>query len=1370
LLSNLTAAPLKKIFLLTALVFLKFISIAQKLPEVGYFSSEQGLSNNFVTCIFQDHADIMWVGTFNGLNSYDGFSFKIFQPQFKNTNSLISSRITRIAEDSLHFLWIGTSNGISIYDNVTASFQSVFFRSKSKTILFQEKIDDIQVDKKGNIFIASSISGLLRCVKGSRIPEQAGLILKGGMGKIVNYHASAITQDNNGNIWVAVREFGLCLYNSSDNSLTIVNENIKDALSLACDQYNRIWIGTDNSLLTYDKDSKRLTNMLQHTSNILQIIFDHHREMWIATDGDGVYKARTDSNYLAPFPFKNSSLFKSRAVYAIYQDKQERTWIGTLRGAITLIDPIKNRFLSLYNKPNNKNSLINNFTLSCCEDAQNNLWIGTDGQGVSFWNRKKNQFTNYTHQDGKPGSLTNNYITSIINDQNNRIWLATWGGGINRFNATNKQFEHISCFDPETQKESNQFWNLFQDHQNNIWASAFSNGGLYRFSQAANRFLSFDPELKNLLTIYQDKQGQLWAGDYSSLIKIDTISKKHIRYKLGFAVRSVYEDHSGRFWIGTGEEGLLLLDLKTGRFKRYAETDGLASNAVLNIMEDKHQQLWLTTFNGISVFNPETNTFKNISQSDGLLSNQLSYKASIQLKSGELVFGGIKGLNILQPEIAGQPISYRPNLQLTNLIINNQPIELDTSYIVNRSNDKILEIRLPFDKAIVSLRFVSPEYSLQDKINYSYYLDGWDKVWNNAGKISIANYTRLTEGTYMFKVKSTDANAVWDKPVNLLKIIVLPPWYRSWWAYLIYLSTIIFMLYTYMIYHTKQVKLAYAVKLAKMETENEKALNEKEKEINEKRASFFTNISHEFRTPLTLIINPIKELLTHSDRIPDKTELNFIYRNGKRLLNLVDQLLLFRKVESESGELTIKLLDSNKLCADVFSSFVQQAKLRKIQYTFISSSEIIEIYADWEKLEIVLLNLLSNAFKFTPDAGTITMQLEGKGNEVIILVADSGPGISSGIGDKVFEKFYHRENNAGMGHNGFGIGLYLAREIVNAHQGDIRFSSQINNGTEFLVSLPIDALKFMEQVQQEKINNPLSSHHVQIGYPEESRILESIDVIEPYSKEEEIITDKRSILLIDDDEEIRKYLRRILQENFIVYEAANGETGLKSAIQYMPDIIISDIMMEGVSGIELCSIIKEDPATRQIPVILLTSTSSLEIQLNGIKCGADDYITKPFDKEILLARVSNILKNRVTVNQYFFDTITLKKNNDKVSAEFKEFLESCIKIIESNLDRDEFCIKRLAELAGVSNSSLYKKIKIISGLSPNAFIRFIRLRKAAILLLSSNTNINEAAFEVGISDVKYFREQFKKLYGLNPSDYIKKYKKKFNKDFSVIIN
>jgi signal transduction histidine kinase/DNA-binding response OmpR family regulator/streptogramin lyase len=1101
----------------------------------------------------------------------------------------------------------------------------------------------------------------------------------------------------------------------------------------------------------------------------------------MATDGGGLTILNIATNEFAYLSAGNDQhSLTSEAVYSVFEDKEGRKWIGTLRGGVNIIDPGKKRFQTIVHDPLKPNGLIGNFILSFCEDADGKLWIGTDGSGLSVWDRKTNSFDNYQRNGNTISGLNGNFITQIIRDHRNDIWISTYGGGISRYNKLNNSFEKFILTDPRDNSEDRNVFRLYEDKQQNTWAGCVG-GGLYCFNRQTNRFELFDDSIRNVVAISEDHLGNLWTGDFERLVRVSKKNKKHLVIPVGQPVRAIYEDRYNNFWIGTEGGGLLLLDKHSNKFTRYTDVDGLCNNSVLNILEDDNGNLWLTTFNGISKFNIQKKTFKNFYQTDGLQSNQFNYNAALKLQSGEFVIGGIKGFNIFYPGRVGN-FNYTPQLVLAGFRITNRPVDKYASYVTEAIGDKINKVRVPFSRAVLSFDFAALEYSAPDKISYAYYLEGWDKDWNYSGNIRTANYSSLMEGSYKLWIKSTDADGNWQEKQLALDITILPPWYRTKLAYIIYILFAGGIVYAFVYFKSRQNKLRYELKLTQVNAEKDGLKNkaeqsklqyeldvsklnaEKEKEINEKRVSFFTNISHEFRTPLTLIINPVKDLLKKTDEPDDSKELKIVHRNARRLLSLVDQLLLFRKADVEADHMKFAPQNFCQLCHEVYLCFVQQAKMNKQELLFECSYDHLELYIDKEKMEIALYNLLSNAIKFTPAGGKIVFNITDLGNEVEVAVSDNGPGIPGEAKQKLFDKFYQASPINAPQKPGFGIGLYLVKHFIEGHHGQVSFDSEQGKGTTFYVRL----MKGKAHLDQQSIiNQPMQEP----GLLEELADTTPEDEAMPGQQGEnmldEMITTRQTVLVADDNKEIRQYLQQILKDRYDVLEAVNGSDALNLAQHQFPDLIISDIRMDIMDGIELCKRVKADPSTNHIPVMLLTGSYGSEIELQSLEGGADAYITKPFDKDILLAKVDNLFKSRNELQKYFLNEITLKKNTLKISQEYREFLDKCIAIVESHLDDEQFSIKVLAKEIGMSHSSLYKKVRTISGQSVTGFIRYIRLRKAAELMIRHDCNVNQAAFQVGISDIKYFRTHFNKLFGLNPSEYIKKYRQSFNEDFHL---
>lgn len=1350
---------LRKTLLIMLAAIVTMVSQAKDFP-IHYLGIEQGLSNNAVTAIYQDCRGFMWVGTYDGLNRFDGYSFRVFRNIIGDSTSLSTNMISSIDGDAQHNIWIGTENGVNVFDPVTETFHKPVYRSlNGPRQNIQGEIPVIKSIDGGTILIGTRRSGLLVFKNNSH--EGTQIPLETSSGKIFDYHIHTIEYDAAGKrAWVFVEDHGLFLYDMQQQRLQKINSNILQAYSMKADASGNLWIGTEKELVYYNTGSNNFTkNYLPVKGTVVTLFIDNQRTLWIGCDGAGVFRLSPGANVAEAFRSANgSSPINSNAVYAIYGDKEDRKWIGTMRGGLNVVEPHPILFQHVWYE-DKKNDPIENFILSFCEDADHNVFIGTDGAGLRYWNRRNNAYISYKHDPANNASISSNFITNITKDEFGDIWISTWFSGINRLKKNSRSFEHYSLVNNKTKSPEVNAWLVFEDTQKNIWASTSNDGSLYLFNRSLNKFENLDPAIVNLQSIAEDHEGNLWGGNYTSLINIDKKNKQHRFYNIGHTIRYIYEDKKQHFWLGTQDAGLLLFDRKDGTYKQVTTADGLPSNTVLRILEDKQGNLWLSTYNGIARFDPEHKTCTNFTHSDGLQSNQFSFNAALALSSGEFLFGGIKGFNIFYPD----SISYqqpKKDIFLTGIKVNNSAIEKEQSLITERNLETIKMITLPFDQATISLDFVGLDYSGAEKIKYAYFLQGWDKTWNYLKGSRTANYSRLQEGKYIFKVKTSRADGRWSDETQLLQITVLPPWYRTWWAYIIYLAMASTFIYAYIRYTRRQERLKYEVKLAHLE-------NEKDKELTEKKLSFFTNISHEFRTPLSLIIDPLKKVIEHHNENPYKDEVNVAYRNSRRLLSLVDQLLLFRKADSGADVLKISKLNTTALCNEVFQCFCQQAKARNINYKLTMDDNIGPLYADQEKIEIALFNLLSNAFKFTPDGGTIEFNLAQTADEIKMTISDSGCGVAVSDVSRIFNKFQQATDSRNQ-KTGFGIGLFLVKHFVENHHGSITLKSEPQKGSAFAITL-------------KKGTAHLNGHTISEENNHSHQLLEELSLENPttFQKEppipvekgktaEEVVTDKKTILIVDDNTEIAEYLHHIFADKYSLYVAQNGLEGFNLAVEHRPDLVISDINMDGMDGLELCSKIKQSDSLGHIPVILLTAASSPETKLKGIEGGADDYITKPFDSQLLLAKVETMLKNRSQLQKFFFDNITLQESSVKVPAEYQEFLRKCIKVVEENLDDEDFNVQKFAKCMGMSRSSLYDKVKLISGQSLNAFVRSIRLRRAAVLMIKHNMNVNQAAFQVGIADTRYFREQFNKLFGMVPSEYIKKYRTAFTGDMNLL--
>ncbi|WP_295121129.1 hybrid sensor histidine kinase/response regulator transcription factor [uncultured Chitinophaga sp.] len=1312
-------------------------------PPVSYIGLEQGLSNNSVRCIYKDHKGYMWFGTYDGLNQYNGYEFKVFRNKLNDPASLPHNYIYAITGDHHNNLFVGTGQGLVQYNGFTGRFSPVDFKGVDKEYYrLTGHVNALKTDKPGNVFICTNGLGLMVKLSGERVALQAQL----PQGR--NYTSvQVITIDEKGGVWMVIGDVGLCKYDYQTNSVSFADSTIKAAHCMEADGQGNLWVGTGSGLYKFDLSKRRFTLVKTSCSNITTMHVAADKKIWIGTEGDGLMVMNGATGQTESLKQGRNGL-SSESVSAIYGDSEQRVWIGTIKGGINVIDPQKSQFQTISRDPFDKNSLVYNF-VSCFYENGDELYVGTDGGGFSIWDRKKDVYRNYTADAGNPASLSSNIVTSILKDASQTTWVATFPGGVNKFDAATGRFQHYKCINPKTNTENKNVWLLFEDRDKDLWAATFGAGKLYRFNRSANQFEMFEEEFNDLISMAQDKDGMIWAGNFRYLVKIDKHRRKYEYFDIGKPVRAISADKNGGLWLGTEGGGLVFF--KDGKIvERFADGSGLCNNSVLNILEDNSGNLWLSTFEGLARFSKEKKSFAAFYQGDGLQSNQFLYNAALKLHSGEMVFGGIKGFNLFCPSQV-QTRKYIAPIVLSDITINNAALT-DSTYVTAMAGDQVKALEIPYNKAVLSMKFAALEYSSPEKIKFAYILEGWDKDWVYTNRNRSISYTNIREGSYRLRIRSTNADGTWNPGELTMAILVLPPWYRTWWAYLLYAATAAAAVYAFMRYKSYQARMKYDMKITSLTAA-------RQREDNERKLSFFTNVVHEFRTPLTLIINPVKDMVTREtlSGTEDEEELHIVYRNARRLLSLVDQLLLFRKTESEAEMLSLGRLQFYDLCNEVYLCFVQQARSKKIDYTFCCENKTLELVADREKIEIALYNLISNALKFTPEGGRVSFTVTAKENGVEIRVEDNGPGVPEGTGDRLFEKFYQVKQDS---KTGFGIGLYLAKHFVESHKGSIRYDSTPGLGAIFTMILPggnAEQCKVTDKGVRSEVLEELAGREV-------------VNVVVTKvrrQKQEDITTERDTILVVDDNEQMRNYIRQIFSDRFSVHTASNGTDALVLAADYLPDIIISDIVMDGGDGIELCRRIKESPELGHIPVLLLTGSPSQDAKLKGVALGAEDYITKPFEKDFLVAKVENLLKSRNSLQKYFYNEITLQKNTHKISPEYKEFIDSCISILEDHLKDDNFTVKHLASALGMSHSKLYKRIKSVSGQTANGFIRFIRLRKAAELFINTKCNVSEAAYYVGMKDIKHFREQFNKTFGMNPSEYIEKFRGTLGKSYGI---
>ncbi|WP_345329798.1 two-component regulator propeller domain-containing protein [Mucilaginibacter defluvii] len=1331
-------------------------SFAQKV-----YTTNDGLPSRSTTCAIRDKRGFMWVGTENGLCKFDGYTFKTYVTVPGNSNTITSNYINAIVEDRKGRLWVGTMDGLNLFDPLTEQFTRFYHNDKDGHSLSNNKVFSLLVDSRGTVWVGTDDGfNQYNTTENKFIVYQPDAGSATAMkGKSVN----AIIEDGQGNLWLGNWSSGLNKFEIKTRRFTNYKQaykpgakNPNDVWAICADDKGKIWIGTYwNGLFRFDPETSQFKAYpctagrnsavfsIMNTGQNTLMIGGTERYYWFNTEDGGWQMLPGTSNFSNGSTYADQdgilwicsnggltkidygqykfNLFKlnidNRVVKSILVAGTDM-WVGTNNGLFKYGYQNGNSRSTVYTKANG--ALHSDDITKLYQDSKGSVWVLTEN-GFDRYDGQTNRFTHFEHHSAIGSLFNEDVFRDIIEVDPGQYWLAT-DAGLKIFDSNAGKFKHY--YNQKNYKysiDNNHLYSLLKDGDHTVWIGTYG-GGLSRFDRRTGRFYSYTADNNT-------------PGNISNNI-----------------VKTILPDGHGNLWVCT-PDGLNKFNKQKGTFEVYSRRNGFASNVFNDITLDAGGNLWALTENGVSVLNPSKKTVRNFDEADGLFVNNVMYNAG----GKGIYIAGSEGIIYFDPMRV--PYNNRvPPVYFSDFQVFNKSIVPGDKSPLRENLNLAKEVKLNYQQSVFSVEFVALSFTHPEKNEYAYKLSGFDKKWNFVGKQRKATYTNLNPGTYTLWVKGSNNDGVWNNAGRKLTIIIMPPWYLTWWAYALYALAAVGVVYGYIRYRERQAHLEYEIRISHIE-------NEKEKELSEKKLSFFTNISHEFRTPLTLIINPVKELLYRDDKNVDTTNLNVVYRNARRLLSLVDQLLLFRKADLKGDNLKIAQLNVVSLSKEVFLCFSHQARSKNIRFDFDTDIESAELFADREKLEIVLFNLLSNAIKFTPENGRVTLSIKNSADNVVIEIGDTGCGIPDSTGEKLYDRFYQEPgvNNALKG--GFGIGLYIVRTFIEKHKGSITYQSKVNQGTTFTISL----LKGRTHLNDCEIieDTDTRSEFLKELIEDEVTANARVEAAEEMLYDEQLATDAKTLLIIDDNDDVREYLKQIFRLEYRIYEANNGETGLQKVKEYLPDLVISDVMMQGMSGIELCNVIKEDVAVSHIPIILLTASSSPEIKLKGIEGGADDYISKPFDKEILKARVAGILKSKNNLQKYFYNEVTLNSANLRISAEYKEFLDNCISVVNKHITDPDFNIQVLADEIGMSRSNLFKKIKSISGQSANSFIRFIRLRKAAELFINTDNTILETSYLVGINDPKYFREQFNKLFNMNPSQYIKKYRKNLSARLSV---
>lgn len=1297
-------------------------------------NGDMGLSHNNTKSILQDSYGFMWFGTRNRLNRYDGISCKIFDCYDRNTCKG-NNNIGVIFECPDKKLWLGTDKGIFIFDPVLETFSS-FEAKTANNESIEEWVADIQQDNNNNIWIVVPNQGVFKYNLDSNVLRMY-TVVEDLTPSISNPQCIAI--EKNGRVWIGSNGSGIFLYNSSSDSFTqyLGNGNSKYSLDgkniyTICHDNEYIIIGIhEEQLLKFDKKRNILLDMnYPQISNriIRQISIVNDREIWVATQ-QGLFIINEDQQSVDHIKedVLNKYTLSDNFIECIYQDREGGVWLGTNFGGVNYLRNHNDKFEKYF--PVSEPYSINSYRIrEMAEDKNGHIWIGTEDAGVSVFDPATQRFR----------TIGNSYfqqaLALLVRDT--EVWVGYFKNGMDIMQSANNTVRHYSAEELGLNEES--VLALCEDRYGNIWLG--NAWGVFVASGNSTKFKRMDKfGLSFIFDIIEDTEGYIWIATIGNgVFQYDNNTGELVHHVAGGenslssnSVSSITEDHLGQIWFSTDRGGICVYNKDNKSFKRYSMKEGLPDDIAYKILEDRNHNLWFGTNRGLVMFNPSTEYVRVFTQNEGLLSNQFNYKSGLISSSGKLYFGCMDGLIAFRPEEFKEN-QFIPPVYITKLSVFNKEIVPDAeNSLLKKSILHTDAIELPYNQTNITLEFVALSYTAPFANKYCYRMDGIDADWIYSQNMHSASYSNLPPGKYIFRVKGSNNDGLWNENEETLEIIVLPPWWSSNMAYLLYFATICIILY---------FTLRFSLKRYKRRNEEQQKLFEveKERELYEAKVDFFTDIAHEIRTPITLINGPLEDIIEMD--LPDeklKQNLSYIKQNTNNLLDLVNQLLDFRKVDSNKFLLSFRNINITELLSEIIDKFKPQAlSLNKKLNLQIRNTDEEEIFAyvDKDGFCKIIYNLLSNALKYAKD--DIDVRLISDNTYFTIEVSNNGELIPKEYQEKIFEPFFQikalqKETT------GSGIGLSLSRSLAGLHNGYLFYTStsDLNN---FILKIPVSL-----HIYEEHDKNPEST-----GF-----IIKQNDVVnlKRYSE---------AILVVEDNSDMLNFIGEKLNGKYRVIKALNGLEAYKILQTENIDIVITDIMMPGKDGLELCELIKSDIELNHIIVILLTAKNDMNTKIKGLEAGADAYVEKPFSFQYLQALLSSLINNRIREMELLRKKPFISTNQLGMNKADEQFLNKLIAIINDHMEDSNFNVEILAESVYLSRSSLHRKLKAIINTAPTDFIRQIRLQRAAELIQEGKYRINEICYLVGINSPSYFIKVFQNHYGMTPKDFEKQYKNK----------
>jgi signal transduction histidine kinase/ligand-binding sensor domain-containing protein/DNA-binding response OmpR family regulator len=1356
-----------------------FQVMAQENPiQFKKLDINDGLSSNLINTIFKDSRGYLWVGTVNGLNCYDGNTVKVYRKEEGKEGTLVNNSISRIFEDNRQRLLIITATGLSVFDPVYDRFSNDDSLFHKNIEIPKTDIVEVFLDKERNLLFITRAAGIFKYDSKKDIVSHFNTTFEVGETLSIITGASL---GKDGNIWLINQNFDLIKFDPVSNTVKAIYPKVSDELQpssydhgVFADSKGIVWLFSRNEqegLIKFDPTTRKVTiykteySTNQISNNIIaSVIEDASGNILVGTDHGGlniINRVTGNIRVIQNDPGDKNSIAQNSTI-CLFLDDMNILWVGTYKKGISYYHPDLFKFSAYTQHPYKKNWLEYDDVNTFVEDRSGNLWIGTNGGGLVYFDRDNNTFKTYKHDPNNKNSLSSNVIVDLFLDHTGGLWIGTYMGGLNYFYGNNfKRFFH----NPQDVNSisSDNIWSLFEDADHKLWVGTLG-GGANCFSWQSGNLVRENIDMPstfkttNVMSIAGAHDQNVWFATVSGIACYSRTSKRITQFFndpeknsiVSNSTLDIYCDHRGLIWVGT-REGLNILNPQTGKFTLLTERDGLPGNDILTILEDEKGNMWLGTPRGlcnlILSFKESGDfsfTVKNYDEKDGLHGKAFNEHAALKTRRGELVFGGADGFSIFKPEnLNSEKIT--PKLVFSGFEVQNKPVdvgqEINKRILLPTSLNHVDHINLKYFEKTFSISFAALNFINPDKTLYHYKMEGFNSDWIVAGSSSRkVTYTNLHPGDYTFKVFASDIDNSLKSEEISLEIEVLPPFWRTKWAYSLYLILTLGLIFYSIQLIIKRERNKFLIQQERMETA-------KVHEMDMLKLKFFTNISHEIRTPLTLILSPLDRIIKTTENIQNKEQLRLIQRNAKRLLTLINQLLDFRRLEVQGLTLLLREEEFVSFCKEATESFSDLSESRNIQLTFNSNVEELMASFDYDKIEKILFNLLSNAFKFTHEGGKIGVTLQydsnsGQDQRVKIIVCDTGIGVPDDKQELIFERFVQSLPEGSTVNKGSGIGLSLSKEFVQMHDGTIKVQSKVGEGSCFEVTLPLKEAFKIQMLSKE------------------TQLFESNHLSEMYTENNRSDSTKTSgllkILLVEDNPDIRFYLKDNLKTDYQILEAINGFEAWDSILKEMPDLIVSDIMMPVMDGLELCRKVKTDNRTSHIPVILLTARTTDQQKYEGLETGADDYITKPFNFEVLELRIKNLIEQRRKLKQSFHKNLELQPSEISITSLDDKFLKKIKEITEKNMHEPNFSVEKLSSEFGISRAHLYNKLVALTGKTPIEYIRILRIRRAAQLLEKSQLTVMEIAYKVGFNDPRYFTKHFKSEYMMTPTEFAKK--------------